>query len=493
MTFTVENVLLIGSILLFISIISSKTSYRIGVPTLILFLVVGILAGSEGPGGIYFDDPGLAQFLGIVALNFILFSGGIETRMESVRPILWRGVALATAGVFITAIAVGVFVHILTGIGWIESFLLGAIVSSTDASAVFSILRSNRIGLKRHLRPTLELESGSNDPMAFFLTISLTELAGNPEKSAWTLIPLFLQAMIVGGICGYGMGLVKIFILNRIKLEAEGLYPVLMLALIFFTFSFTHFLGGNGFLAVYISAVMLGNARVIHKKSLIRFYDGQAWLMQIIMFLTLGLFVYPHKIVPVVGMGLMISAFLIFVARPLAVFLSLHFFNVRIRDKLFISWVGLRGAVPIIFATYPLIAGISRADELFHLVFFISVTSVLLQGTTLPFVARKLKLVVAEETMKKYPLELELADNSVSHQLSEILVDSKSPVVGKRIVNLGFPKAALIVLINRNNKFFTPSGATILEAEDRLSILADTPATLQEAERLLSENRNFKT
>ena len=492
MTITIENGLLIGSILLFISIISSKTSYRIGVPTLILFLVVGMLAGEQGPGRIKFNDPALAQILGIIALNFILFSGGIETRLESVRPILWRGLSLATAGVFLTAATVGIFVHFSTGIGWLQSFLLGSIVSSTDASAVFSILRSNRIGLKRHLRPTLELESGSNDPMAFFLTISLTDLAMHPDKSAWMLIPYFLWAMAIGAICGYMMGIAKIFILNRIKLEAEGLYPVLMLALIFFTFSFTHYIGGNGFLAVYISAVMLGNARVIHKKSLIRFYDGQAWLMQIIMFLTLGLFVYPTQIVPIIGTGLMISAFLIFVARPIAVFASLHFFNVRIRDKLFLSWVGLRGAVPIIFATYPLIAGIPKADELFHLVFFISVTSVLLQGTTLPFVARKLKLVVAEEKMKKYPLELELSDETVSHQLTEIVVAKNSPVIGKKIVNLGFPKAALIVLINRNNKFFTPSGATVLEENDQLSILADTPSTLADAEKLLSGNRNFK-
>src|SRR6478736_1062837 len=325
MTFSTENILLLGSILLFISIAASKTSVKLGVPTLILFLIVGMLAGSDGLGKIYFNDPETAQFLGVVALTFILFSGGLDTKWESMKPVLRSGIALSTLGVLITALTVGLFTSYLLKISLVEGLLLGAIVSSTDAAAVFSILRSKRIGLKGILRPLLEFESGSNDPMGYFLTISFIYLLTDKDASALSLIPRFLQGMILGAGCGYLMGKAMIWIVNKIKLDFDGLYPVLTLSLVFFTFSFTDLIGGNGFLAVYISAIILGSSNFIHKKSLIRFYDGQAWLMQIIMFLTLGLLVYPSKLVPILIPGLLLSAFLIFIARPIAVFISLAF------------------------------------------------------------------------------------------------------------------------------------------------------------------------
>ncbi|HNV30385.1 MAG TPA: potassium/proton antiporter, partial [Cyclobacteriaceae bacterium] len=359
MTPSVENILLLGSILLFISIIASKTSFRLGIPTLILFLLVGMLAGSDGPGGIYFNDPKIAQFLGVVALTFILFSGGLDTKWESVKPVVRQGLSLSTVGVLITAILVGVFTSYVLDRSLLEGLLLGAIVSSTDAAAVFSILRSKNVGLKGNLRPTLEFESGSNDPMAYFLTISMIYLVTNPEASALSLIPKFLKGMVIGGICGFLMGRAMIWLVNKIKLDVAGLYPVLVLSLVFFTFSFTDFIGGNGFLAIYISAIILGSNNFIHKKSLIRFYDGMAWLMQIIMFLTLGLLVFPSKLVPILIPGILISVFLILIARPIAVFISLSFAKgLNIRKKLFLSWVGLRGAAPIVFATYPMLAGI---------------------------------------------------------------------------------------------------------------------------------------
>ncbi len=480
MTFSAENILLLGSLMLFLSIIASKTSFKLGIPTLILFLVVGMLAGSDGPGGIFFNDFKIAQLLGVVALNFILFSGGLETKWESIRPIIWQGVTLSTLGVLLTAVSVGLFSSYLLGYSMLEGMLLGAIVSSTDAAAVFSILRSRNVGLKGNLRPILEFESGSNDPMAYFLTVSLLYLIAEPDSSLVSLIPMFFKGMILGAVAGYGFGKIMIWIVNTIKLDVDGLYPVLILSLVFFTFSFTDVIGGNGFLAVYISAVILGNSNFIHKKSLIRFYDGQAWLMQIVMFLTLGLLVYPHEIPPIIGSGVLISLFLIFIARPLAVFISLSFFRtLNIRKRFFISWVGLRGAVPIILATYPLLAGIESANVIFNLVFFISVSSVLLQGTTLPMVARWLRVSVAEKIKRKFPLDFELKDNFNS-ELVELDIPSTSTAVGKAVMQLALPKKALIVLIHRDGKYITASGDTEILARDHLLVMADSKETVDQ-------------
>jgi cell volume regulation protein A len=473
MTFSSENVLLLGSILLFISIVASKTSFKLGIPTLILFLIVGMLAGSDGPGGIYFDDPETAQFLGVVALNFILFSGGLETKIESVRPIMKDGIALSTIGVLITAMLVGVFTAYILGFTLIEGMLLGAIVSSTDAAAVFSILRSRNVGLKGNLRPLLEFESGSNDPMAYFLTVSLIGLVKEPDSSIGLLIPKFFIGMGIGGACGFLFGRAMTWVVNKIHLEVDGLYPVLILALVFFTFSFTDRIGGNGFLAVYVSAIILGNSNFIHKKSLIRFYDGQAWLMQIVMFLGLGLLVFPKQLMPVIPQGLAITAFLIFVARPVAVFVSLsRASDLNWRKKLFLSWVGLRGAAPIVFATYPMMAHVHYANTIFNLVFFISAISVLLQGTTLPVMAKWLHVSVPEKLKRKFPLDVELKDD-LRTALVEVDVSPTSPAVGRAVVDLRLPKNAMIVLIHRNGKYLTATGETIIEGADHLLVLTD--------------------
>ncbi len=465
--------------MLFISIIASKTSFRFGIPALILFLIVGMLAGSDGPGGIYFNDPKVAQFLGTVALIFILFSGGMETKIQSIRPVLKDGISLSTLGVLLTAIMVGLFSTLILRFSLYEGLLLGAIVSSTDAAAVFSILRSRNLGLKGNLRPLLEFESGSNDPMAYFLTISFVYLITHEDASLLTLIPRFFKGMIIGAVAGYAFGKLIVWTVNKIKLNADGLYPVLVLALVIFTFSFTDTVGGNGFLAVYIAAILVGNASVIHKKSLIRFYDGQAWLLQIIMFLTLGLLVFPSQIPPILGEGVLISLFLILVARPISVFISLAFAkDLNVRKKLFISWVGLRGAAPIIFATFPMLAGVSHSATIFHLVFFISVSSVLIQGTTLPLMARWLHVQVPEKVKRKFPLDIELKDDQKS-ELMELDILHDSPVVGKPVVDVNLPSTALIVLIHRKNKYLSPSGETVLEEGDHLLVMADNKETVE--------------
>jgi cell volume regulation protein A len=479
MILTAENILLLTSLLLVLSIFASKTSFRIGVPALLMFLGVGMLAGSEGLGQIQFDDPKLAQFIGTIALSFILFSGGLDTKWESIKPVLRQGVILSTLGVFLTALVLGMFCHFVFGFAWIEAMLLASIVSSTDAAAVFSILRSRGLGLKRNLRPLLELESGSNDPMAYVLTISLISVFSNQDQETFDLLLTFVKQMSIGSAMGVVMGKLMVFVINRINLDVDGLYPVLVIALVLLTFSFVDLLGGNGFLAIYLSGLILGNARFIHKKSLLQFYDGIAWLMQIVLFLTLGLLVYPSQVIPVMGVGLAISLFLIFVARPVSVFVSLMFFRMSVREKLFISWVGLRGAVPIVFATFPLVAGIPQAGLIFHIVFFITLTSVLLQGTTLSIVSRWLHLSVPERIRKPSPLEMELLDNFKS-ELVEVVIPPGAPVVGKSIVQTRFPKSAVIVMISRNGKFIRPGGSTILEANDKLLVMADNKTSIQD-------------
>lgn len=472
MTLTIENILLIGSILLLLSVVVGKTSYKFGVPTLLLFLGVGMIAGSDGLGGIEFNDPKIAQFIGIVALNFILFSGGLDTDWKSVKPILKPGIALSTLGVLFTALSLGVFVWWLTDFTIYESMLLGSIVSSTDAAAVFSILRSKSLGLKNNIRPTLELESGSNDPMAYVLTISFLTLVIHQDKGIEAIIPIFLQQMLFGGALGFAFGKLSKIIINRIKLDFEGLYPVLAIALMFITFSATDFLGGNGFLAIYVCAVYLGNKYIIHKKTIMKMYDGLAWLMQIVLFLTLGLLVFPSQIVPYFGIGLLISVFLILVARPMAVFLSLSFFKIDIRSKLYLSWAGLRGAVPIVFATYPLLAGIDKANMIFNLVFFIAVTSVIIQGTTLNIFAKWLKVALPEEEKPLAEIDKLILDLPKS-SLKEFKIEPEYYASNKRVVDLNFPQSAFIVMIERNGVYLRPGGSTVIEANDLLMVLAD--------------------
>ncbi|WP_162055285.1 potassium/proton antiporter [Pontibacter pamirensis] len=484
MNFTIEDILLSASILLFLSILISKNLGKLGIPSLALFLGVGVLAGSEGIGGIYFDDSQTAQSLGTIALTIILFSGGLDTRWESTRPILWRGITLSTLGVLITAMLVGLFATYVLNFTLLEGLLLGAIVSSTDAAAVFSILRTRNIGLKHNLRPTLELESGSNDPMAYFLTISFTFLLTNEEASIWQLVPMFFLQMTIGAVMGVVMGRVMVWTINRIRLDQEGLYPALTLAMVIFTFAFTNLISGNGFLAVYVSAVIMGNHNFIHKRSLTKFYDGIAWLMQILMFLTLGLLVFPSQMLPVIGSAILISLFLILVARPVSVFIGMAFFKTSWQDKLFVSWVGLRGAVPIVFATYPLLAGVERSNMIFNIVFFIVLTSVMLQGTTLKLVADWLNLSEQDNSPKRVQLGEDLGYKS-SSSLVELHLPGSSSAVGKPLVDLQLPKTSLIVLIDRGGKFVTPNGATELAAGDKLMVMVDQDEALQEVNQVL--------
>lgn len=479
MDFTVEAILIVGSFLLFVSILASKISTRLGIPTLLIFLAIGMLAGSDGIGGISFDNLHMAKALGAITITLILFFGGLDTEFSHIRPIIWNGVLLSTIGVLVTAFSIGYVIYWATPLNLTESLLMGSIVSSTDAAAVFSILRSRNMHLKHNLAPTLEFESGSNDVMAYFLMIFfMTALAKGEEVSLLAAIPSFFKEMLIGGVVGFLVGKAMLLVVNRAKLAYESLYPALMLSMTLFTYSATNAIHGSGFLAVYIAALMLGSQDFLHKNSLIRFYDGVTWLMQVVMFIVLGLLVYPKKLIPIAGSGLLISLALMFVARPLGVFLSLAFAKkVDNKQKLFISWVGLRGAVPIVFATYPMLAGIERADTIFHLIFFIVLSSILLQGTTLQSLAQWLQL--EEKITKKKAKAISLSEE-VKSELLELEVTKGATAAGKKIVELGFPKGSLIVLINRKNQYMTPRGDSVIEAGDKLLIMTDDKAAVKD-------------
>ena len=385
--------LLVASLLLLASILAWKISSRLGIPALLLFLGIGMLAGSDGPGGIYFDNAQLAQDVGIVALAYILFAGGLETEWKNVRPALGGALSLSTIGVLLTAVIVAVFAIFVLHVSFTEGLLLGAIISATDAAAVFSVLGARNLQLTGKLLPLLELESGTNDPMAVFLTIGLTSLLSNPQESVWSLPLLFVQQMGVGAILGLLIGWAAVWLLGRLSLDVEGLYRVFTIALVLFSYAFTALLGGSGFLAVYLVGLLLGNSSVQRVDRLSRFHDSLAWLMQIAMFLILGLLVFPSHLPGVIGNGLLITGIAIFIARPVSVLIALLPVKMSLQEKLFIGWVGLRGAVPIVLATFPLLAGLPKAPILFDLVFFIVLVSVLLQGTTAPLVAKWLGVI----------------------------------------------------------------------------------------------------
>lgn len=471
MTLTTDNILLIGSLLLFVSLLAGKASFRVGIPTLLVFLAVGMIAGSDYIGGISFNNPGVAQLIGIIALCFILFSGGFETDWSYVKPVIGQGLMLSILGVFITAVTLGLFVWIISDFSIWEGLLLGAIVSSTDAAAVFSILRSKNLALKGHIRPLLEFESGSNDPMANILMVVFISIILNPGKPVWSVLPLFAEQLLIGAAFGVFFGFGGRFVINRIGLDYEGLYPPLAITLMLMTYSVTSSIGGNGFLAVYLSALWLGNQELLHKRTIMKMFDGLAWLMQIILFITLGLLVTPGHILPVIGIGLAVSAFLIFAARPLAVYICLLPFKMKNRVRGFISWVGLRGAVPIVFATFPLMAGLEKAEMIFNIVFFISITSVLLQGTTIPVMARWMHVSLPSRVKPVTPADILLSE-PFNNAMAEVTITAASPAAGKKVIDLGFPENSRIALLRRDEKYLIPDGQTIIMPEDKLILIA---------------------
>jgi len=474
----IEYILLITSVLLVVSVLASKASSRLGVPTLLVFLCIGMLAGSDGPGGIYFDHPWVTQSVGVTALAIILFAAGFETDWQGVRPVARSAISLATIGVAASAALLGLFVHYVLGWSILEGLLVGAIVSSTDAAAVFNVLRTSHLRLQGRQQEIIEFESGSNDPMAVLLTVTLIALIQGTAQVGVGLFASVAMQLVVGGALGFGLGHLAVQLINRSRLEWEGLYPVLNIASALLIYGLTTILQGSGFVAVYVAGIVAGNRTLLHRQTLRVFNDGLAWLMQISMFLVLGLQVYPSRMRSIAAPAIVLALVLTFVVRPLSVFIALVYARLGWRHKLMISWAGLRGAAPIVLATFPLIAGIEKADVIFHIVFFVTLISVLVQGTTIPLVARALKVQSSANEKRRFPITFNPTSVSGS-SLQELEVASGAPSEGQRIVDLALPRGVLVVLLNRGDQFIVPGGSTILKAQDRALLLA-TPEQVED-------------
>lgn len=492
MEITANNILIIGAALLMLSVYAGKAGSRYGLPSLLLFLIVGMVAGSDG-FGLQFDSPETAQFIGMISLSVILFSGGVDTRFSEIRPVLGPGLVLATVGVLLTTALTGAFIYYVFhwlapdyAFGWAESLLLAAIMSSTDSASVFSILNSSGTKLKQNLKPTLELESGSNDPMAYLLVIILIgaiEETGASVPFSRLLADsglMLLKQLALGTLCGIAAGFVTVRLINRFRSDNEFLYPVMMIACILFTFTLTEMAGGNSYLAVYIAGLVVGNRRIAVKRTITKFFGGFTWLVQITMFLSLGLLVNPGELVDVIVPGIALGLFMILAARPAAVFLSLlPFRQFTTKARIYLSWVGLRGAVPIIFATYAVISpDVTHAGFMFNVVFFITILSLLIQGTTVRSMARWLGL--SEESDRQAFGEMELPEDTGA-SLSEICVTGTMLAEGNTLKEIDMLGKGLVIMIKRQDgSYVVPRGDTRLYIGDCLLVIEETAGCRQD-------------
>jgi potassium/hydrogen antiporter len=465
--FVVDNFILITGVLLLIGIVSSKLSARFGVPVLVLFLLLGMLAGSEGIGGLEFENYPLAHGIGTLALALILFDGGLSTPLAAIRSAWKPSLLLATMGVLITAVITGIAASWVLQITLLQGLLLGSIVGSTDAAAVFSILRSGGTGLPKRINAILEIESGSNDPMAIFLTIGCIDLLAQPLTGWTSLVGLFLSQMILGSVFGVTMGYAGAWMVNRIELSAPGLYPVLVSTFCLLTYGLTAQFGGSGFLAVYLAGVVMGNQRLVFRNGILLYHDAVAWFSQIVMFVILGLLSFPSRLWEISGQALLIGVVLILVARPLAVIISLLPFRMRWRELTFLSWVGLKGAVPITLATFPLMMGTPQAPLVFDVVFFIVVMSALVQGCTLPMVAKWLGLSTPPVAAPSVTLEISSLRH-VDGEVVEYSVDDNSRAAGRKVRELALPEGVVIAMVVRGHQIIPPQGRTEVCAGDHV-------------------------
>ena len=466
-THIIKMMLGLGGLLLF-SVFASKTSSKFGIPVLVIFIAIGMLSGTDGLLGIQFDDPQVMQVLGTVALIFILFSGGLSTQLAQVKPVWKESSLLATLGVVASTVIMASIIRFVLGWEWIPAALFSATISSTDAAAVFGILKTQKLGLKKRLQSVIELESGSNDPMAVFLTLSFIGMMSADSHSWWGFILSFIIEMSVGATLGWLFGKSMVKLINWLKLEFEGLYPVLTIAGVLAIYSATELAQGNGFLAVYLSGLAMGDGNFFSRKTLGVFHDGLAWLMQVAMFLALGLLVFPLEIPQVMPWGIFLSACLMLVARPLSVALCLAPFRYRFKEILFISWGGLRGAVPVILATYFLVEQVPDSRMMFNMVFFIVVSSMLIQGTTVSVMAKLLGVQEKYLQNRKLPFK----SRHTHSEFIEFYIPAGSPVIEKSILQLKLPKDVLVVLIHRQGEEFIPRGNTQIQRADRLVCLS---------------------
>lgn len=493
----VELILLVLSLLFFASIFTDKIGYKFGVPALLLFLVVGMLFGPDGIGRLINEDGvgymlnvGSAQAIGTIALCIILFSGGLDTKLSDIRSVIAPGMTLATIGVLLTMLVTGVIIYYV--FGWLNAvatvsistaMLMASTMSSTDSASVFSILRTNGIGLKHNLRPLLELESGANDPMAYVLTTTMIGIvtASSNSITALSVVQDIVIQLVMGAVIGFIFGKGIVSIMRKADLGNESLYPIMVLTACIFIFSITYYLKGNTYLAVYIGGLVIGNSKFTRKRQTRSFFDGLTWLSQLVMFLVLGLMVRPHELFQwqVILPCVIISIVMIFISRPLAVFLGLApFKEFKSRDKLLLSWVGLKGAVPIIFAIMCEANEVPHADLIFNIVFSCTIVSLIAQGTTLSMVAKKLQLDTPPVQLKKLEhFDIDLPDE-IQSSATEIEVKEEMMEQGNCLMHITLPNNTLVIMVRRGEDFFVPTGQSELQAGDQLLIITDNDAEL---------------
>ena len=468
--FLIDRLLLVAAVLVIFGILSSKFSARIGIPVLVLFVGVGLLAGSDGLGGIPFENWEVAHGIATVALAIILFDGGLRTSVSSFRMALGPALSLATVGVFLTAGITGLAAAWLLNLDPLTGFLLGSIISSTDAAAVFSVLRSSGVNIRKRLAAILEVESGSNDPMAIFLTVACLQLLLGERELGVGLFGLFVMQMGVGTVVGLAAGKLALLGINRVNLQAAGLYPIITAATGLLAFGLASLLGGSGFLAIYLAGIVIGNSNLAFKRGTLLFMDAAAWLSQIGLFVMLGLLASPTRLLAVADKGLLVALILIFVARPITVAISLAPFRIKWRDQVFISWVGLKGAVPIVLATYPMLFGIPAGEMLFDIIFFAVLLSAATQGWTMPALATWLHLRLPPRPVPPVTLEISSIQD-VDGDILEYTLDEKSRAVNHRLRDLRMPENVVIALIARGNRIIPPRGSTELKPGDHVFVV----------------------
>lgn len=483
-----------GAVVLLVCVASSKFLYRFGVPSLLIFLVLGMLCGSDGIIGIYFDNFSFAKEICSVGLVFIMFYGGFGTNWKVAKPVAVPSILMSTLGVVITAGLTGLFCYFVLKTTLLEGLLIGSVVGSTDAASVFSILRSRKLNLKGGLASLLEIESGSNDPIAYMLTLVVLTLMSPMEGGPWAIAGMLATQIGFGLVVGFLLAKGAVLILRRFEFEIVGLYPIFVVGIAILSYALCEFFGGNGYLSVYISGIVLGNSRIFHKRSLVHFFDGISWLMQIMLFFTLGLLAFPSKLPSIALFGILVSVFMIVIARPVATFSILSWFKIPFKSQLFVSWVGLRGAASIVFAIFAVSQAASSQipimNDIFHIVFFVALFSVAVQGTLLPFFARKLGLVDESTSVLKTFNDYQEEYNT---KLLEYKVHEKSPWANQTLIDAEIPEEILVVMIRREREIIVPRGSTVILPGDTLVLSGnDIEEQLRAQRRKLEKQRALK-
>lgn len=468
------SLMIICSLVLLICITSTKILYKFGVPILLIFIVLGMLFGSDGIVGIYFDNYELASDICSIALIFIMFYGGFGTNWKMAKPIAVQSILMSSLGVVITAGLTGLFSSIVFKTSLLEGLLIGAVIASTDAAAVFAILRSQKLNLKGAIASILEIESGSNDPFAYMLTIIILGLMSN--QGYGSIVPMLLNQIIVGILASIVLAKLSVYLLRNVMFEIEGFYPIFITAIAILAYSLSEYFGGNGYLSVYITGIIIGNSKIPHKKSIFQFFDGVSWLMQILLFFLLGLLAFPSQIPSVMFKGISISIFMILIARPIATFSILSWFKVPIKEQLFISWVGIRGAASIVFAIFAVTYDVHINYDIFHIIFFIALFSVSVQGTLIPKVARKLDLIDDDQSVLKTFNDYK---ENKSTKLIEFTISENSPIANKSIMDSNIPEDILVVMIKRKGDVLVPNGSTVILPGDTLVLSGNTLANFE--------------